>query len=267
MTDVEARAPPFGIEIRAVLREVRVAGAREKPRRIVHRFAERVGHQHRAAECVALLEARLKAVEFRPRARFEERDIRIAGIGAQVQRRRARTRLVDVLGGDQIAPARSDVCDLGNARGSQLALQRHVELVQKWRSQIGLKAERGVRRRDREVARERIGQRHKAGGRGEIRRKIEIRRAEVQPFARREGRMVVVDAVSAAQHRGRRLVKGPGGADTRRPVVEIAFVSRTRHAVGPHRRQARRFAGRIRSRDRRRRPAARSGCTAGLPRP
>ena len=46
--------------------------------------------------------------------------------------------------------------------------------------------------------------------------------------------MVVVDAVGAAQHRGRRLVKGPRRADTWRPVVEIAFVSGTRHAVGPH---------------------------------
>ena len=112
---------------------------------------ERVGDEHRAAERIALLEARLQAVEFRPRARLDERDVGKPRIRPQIQLRRARPRLIDVTRGNQIAAARSDVPHLGHASRAQLPLQRDVELVQERRAQIALKPERRIRRRNREV--------------------------------------------------------------------------------------------------------------------
>ena len=45
VTDVEARAPLLGFRMPAVLREVRIACAREEPRRIVGGLAERIAHE------------------------------------------------------------------------------------------------------------------------------------------------------------------------------------------------------------------------------
>ncbi len=207
----------------------------KNPDAVVHRLAQRVSHQHRAAEGIALLKARLQAVELRARTRLCERDVGKSWIGAQVERRSARARLIDVARRNQIAPARSHVGHLGDAGRAELALQRHVELVQIRRAQIALESRRRIRRRNREVGRERIGQRDEPERRREIRGEIEIRRAEIQPLARCKRRMVVMNAIGGAHNRGRSLIHRPGRADARRKVVPVGFIARPREAVGAHR--------------------------------
>ena len=170
MADIEARSAPFRVEVGAVLRKIRIAGAREESRRVVHRLAQRVGHQHRAAERIALLKACLEAVELRTRARLDERDVGESRIRTKIQLRGARPRLVDVARGDQVPAPRPDIRDFRDASGAKLPLQRDVELVQVRRAQIPLNAKRRVRRRNRKRAWKRIAQRDGPERRRKVRR-------------------------------------------------------------------------------------------------
>ena len=96
------------------------------------------------------------------------------------------------------------------------------------RSQIALKAERGIRRRDRKVAGKRIGERNQPQRRREVCREAEVRFAEIQPFAWRQRRVVVVKAIRAAHDGRRRVIDRPCGAEARRPVVAIGLIARAR---------------------------------------
>ena len=98
-------------------------------------------------------------------------------------------------------------------------------------AQIALNRERGIGQREREERRKRIVQRQRQTRQREEDVVIEERRVEVKRFSRREWRLIVVDAITAAQHGLLIFSDGPGKSDARRKVVLISVETAARDAV------------------------------------
>jgi hypothetical protein len=122
-------------------------------------------------------------------------------------------------------------------------------------AQIALNGERGIRQREREERRKRIVS---VSGKNRQREEdvvVEERRVEIERFSRRERRLIVVDAIAAAQDSLPASPIGPGKTDARREVVLVRVEAAARHSVRAHRHEVRVFTIKT-LRDLQRRPAA-----------
>src|SRR6185369_5192780 len=181
----------------------------------------------------ALLIAHLQRVVIGIGARLEQVDIVETRIRSrdnwQSRRHDAWLRLIDVASRQQLRAFRSDVRDFEHAAAKNLSLDVEVPMLHITGAQITLDRKRGIRQREREERGKRIVERERQARQREEDVVVEERRVEIKRFSRREWRLIVVDAITATQHR--LFIKGPGEPDAWREVVLVSFEATTWNAV------------------------------------
>src|SRR5579859_6062108 len=108
--------------------------------------------------------------------------------------------LVDIARGQQFRPLGPHVCDLRHTALSNLLLDPKIPLLNVRRAEIPLERERRRRHWHRKVLRKWIVQEQRQTLQRKVQLEIEIRCVEVEPLARGQSALVVIDSIACAKY-------------------------------------------------------------------
>ena len=207
MTDIKIRTPLLGAEVKAVLGEVRVTGARKQRRRAVNRMAPAIRGEEHQTRAQPLLQPNLQRMVGGVSGGFQLVDVGKLRQRTRVIRVRARQGLIQIPRADKVRAFRPHVAHTQQQVTLKFLLQVHAPLLLVGGLEITLVGNARPRERKSESGGKGIIQRQK----GKLRREKEIEneegRIEVKPVGDGQRGLVIIDAITGAQY-GPPAVKG-----------------------------------------------------------